>query len=1589
MSDDIIRIKFGVKGGKGFLEGTSGASIKEDLLALAEKIHPKVKVVVDKNDFKRQLTSLQKELQKTLGTISVNVKTNNEIPKTISGKNSSKTAVKEEIVTYQTLRNTLEKLYQTKVKVEKLSVSGNSKTVDGTLLKEKTEELKSSYESQLKVLKEKDGLEKQEIKNIQNLKDELEGVYKKQIAVMSTPKKASEMSLEKLRDKAASLYNTNGFDKIIARSEEAAKLVNDFNAKIVGAYGMKGTITDDEVKSLNIEFIKTQARLREIGVETDTVGNKIKEAFNSRTIQQVSRILLLAMVRALKKVYDNVKAINTAMTELQIVTNATANQMKVASSEIANSARKIGSSIQDLIKSTTVYARLGYNLKDAQTLAEKTTIYARVAGVNVNEATTNITGIIKAFDIGASGLESVLDQMIWIGNNFPISQAEIGEAMNNAASALVANGNTLQQAIGIVTAANATIQNVSKSSTAVRTIAARISGSKAELEDLGEDMGSIVATSALEAKMSAFGVAITDTNGELRSTYEILSDVAKIWDELTSVEQAAIAEMLAGTRQQSAFYSIIQNWSDAESIVKDAGNASGSLMEAQEIRLNSIEGKLEQIKAVWESVSNNLLDSGLVTMFLELIRVIGELLNAITGFGDGAVAKIALIIASVVGLITGIQKIIPIIQTLRLQFKLFSMELGVHASGIKGFLLTIGKSLKQFMAENSPILIIITLISFMTMLEGKAAGFTETIVGFITLIVSAVLLAFKAMDKTIKGFMISNPLGWILAAITAVVAVTKGIIDLIKSYNPSFEELKEAAKESVDAWKEVEEQLENTRQKIADVEKELERLNKIENKSLADENEIKFLKEKLELLKDEEKLQKANARAAQNDAMTKAERALDKLANKNSKKIANVSSNPTAVLGIINEYSNLLSEFEYGMNDHLDSYFDDYYKLKDKYFIATGTAGDVWSSIMSRTKYEGAVNALKDFANAYKNTSEITDDSIKELAEKTPEVKELFGYLQSIGFWNGDYSEEAFINSIKNIRTGLKGLTSIDIVQDIESTTDQFEALNKALSDIGKNGVVSLDNLSYLMEKYPSLLNKYFKRTSDGYKISDDYANKSNYEILESLAIDSLKEYQEILEKTQEEVNNLTLSDDDYETALKNLAIAQDNLNAKQLEWATLLRDAKIEEEIGNRESLKGKLEEQLDVYKELIEIRKDLLKTYKEELDYQKELNKKQQSVADLQTQLTLATLDTSAAGQARVRELEEELQKAQEELDEYTLEKAIDDVTNALDNEYAEYEKFIKQQVEIISEEIKEITKTLTNILSSINNSNNQAHTNEEMYNLYEELESKKKAGMQIDEDTQSFIDNVKNKNFSNADNLYSHAKGKLDDYKKDHPDNPTPKPPEKTDVALKMFKVEGAWGEGISKDKKGDNGEVHYKGVDYKIENGGNRAELYNAAYVENGFGDRNIFYYDGELYGCLDGSVVKLQQRAISYGKNHAEGYAALKKKILEDIPQHHKGGFVGDIVSLKSNEEFAKLLNGELVSTPKQMDNFIKRTLPSLIGYTNSSNSIINNTPLIEISCGNIDKNSLPQLKALTETAAKMIEEKMLSALSRTGYKKRF
>lgn len=196
--------------------------------------------------------------------------------------------------------------------------------------------------------------------------------------------------------------------------------------------------------------------------------------------------------------------------------------------------------------------------------------------------------------------------------------------MLRSASALSAAGNTIDEGIALFTAGQSVIQNAESMGTILKTTTMRIRGAKTELEEAGLDTdGMANSVSKLRDELMALtgGFDIMKDGGQtFKSTYDILKGIAEVWPRLTDISQANVLELLAGKRNGNALAAILTNFDIAEGALESSQNSAGSATRENEVFLDSINGKLEKIRATWESFSNDFLDSQLVKTGLDLFN---------------------------------------------------------------------------------------------------------------------------------------------------------------------------------------------------------------------------------------------------------------------------------------------------------------------------------------------------------------------------------------------------------------------------------------------------------------------------------------------------------------------------------------------------------------------------------------------------------------------------------------------------------------------------------------------------------------------------------------------------------------------------------------------------------------------------------------------------------------------------------------------------------------------------------------------------------------------------------------------------------
>lgn len=764
---------------------------------------------------------------------------------------------------------------------------------------------------------------------------------------------------------------------------------------------------------------------------TDRVGNL---AAKFGIWLSASRVIM-AGVRSIRQMIKASTELDSAMAQMQIVTRASNKEMAEFAESAAKAAQRIGSSIKDFTDSATTFARLGYNTNESSMLAEYTAMLQNVGDIDVKSAQDAVTAIIKAFDIDVSDIESVMDKLVTTGNNFPISVSQIAEGMNNASSALAAAGNTFDQSVALLTAANTTIQDAAKSSTGLRTIAARLRNTKNELDELGESFESDAKYEELVNGLTKANVTLKTATGEFRSTYDIIADIAKVWDNLTSMEQAGLATAISGTRQQAVFYSLVGQFKEASGAMDAMANSSGALTDAYSVYMDTIQAHVNQFKAAFESLSQTAIDKGFVTGFIdfgaEILKVVENVFKLIDALG-GLKAVLISVGAALVAVNFG-----TVINTI---------------SSAISYIVKYGEAISSAASAMS---------AFRS--AGWLFGGTEIGAGF------------KALTATVQGTHLAF-LGAAAAAGVLLLIINK-IVEANKRAHPSLEQLVQDYDEQTKKINELKSAFDQNYDRI----KELNEIKKTDGLDLVQQDELSMLEEENSLLAAQIALEQQSADAAAKAAAEKAKARAQELLSTSNLTTTEVDGRRVSVRttygagGVQNALEDYNSakaandaKAEAEAVDRLVALRKELVETRgplliDKESNAEEIAGiDRLIDMIDMTTDRANVFS-RVFSRFFKSSADINSKNIEKFVE----------YLQSIGYETSglDTSEAAikkFFDAVEE-SSGKAGDALEDTTNKLEKLAQiekNFKSLSSAVDEYEKNGAVSAQTFESLEAVY-------------------------------------------------------------------------------------------------------------------------------------------------------------------------------------------------------------------------------------------------------------------------------------------------------------------------------------------------------------------------------------------------------------------------------------------------------------------------------------------------------------------------------------------
>ena len=460
--------------------------------------------------------------------------------------------------------------------------------------------------------------------------------------------KISNMTLKdaKLIDSSITIQEFKNIQQSAKELQQVLK--NSFNEKL-GTYNLKDL--EKNIKNLKTPLDQVYNNMKKLGAdgisafrqmsaEILTANGNIKES--SRLLESMGKTLgntikwsiasgiVNMFTGSVQKAWGYTQKLDESLNNIRIVTEKSNAEMEKFAKTANRAAKSLGASTTDYTNASLIYYQQGLSDKDVQARTKTTIKAANVTGQSAAEVSEQLTAVWNGYKVVAEEAELYVDKLAAVAASTAADLEELSDGMSKVASAANAMGVDMDQLTAqIATIVSVTRQDASVVGTALKTIYSRMADLKTDgIDEFGISLGEV------SGNLKSVGIEVLDIDGNLRDMGTVIEEVAGKWNTWTRAQQQAVAQSIAGKRQFNNLLALFENWDMYESALSTSQDAEGTLQQQQEIDMDSLEGKLEQLGTAAEKVWDKLINTEGTKILVDIITVLVEgVAELVDGFG--------------------------------------------------------------------------------------------------------------------------------------------------------------------------------------------------------------------------------------------------------------------------------------------------------------------------------------------------------------------------------------------------------------------------------------------------------------------------------------------------------------------------------------------------------------------------------------------------------------------------------------------------------------------------------------------------------------------------------------------------------------------------------------------------------------------------------------------------------------------------------------------------------------------------------------------------------------------------------------------
>jgi hypothetical protein len=194
-------------------------------------------------------------------------------------------------------------------------------------------------------------------------------------------------------------------------------------------------------------------------------------------------------------------------------------------------------------------------------------------------------------------------------NNFAVSSGQLANSLGIVSSTASAMGNSMEETLGMLTSITEQTRNSSKAARGLNSIFNNLAQVLDDASSNGKKITEI---------FDSLNISMYDNEGQLLSSYKLLGKLADKWNTLDTNTKNYIASTIAGTNQLNNFLALMNNFEHAVEATETAINSAGSASKENEKYMESLEAKVQKLRASFQELSSDIVDSELVKGILNI-----------------------------------------------------------------------------------------------------------------------------------------------------------------------------------------------------------------------------------------------------------------------------------------------------------------------------------------------------------------------------------------------------------------------------------------------------------------------------------------------------------------------------------------------------------------------------------------------------------------------------------------------------------------------------------------------------------------------------------------------------------------------------------------------------------------------------------------------------------------------------------------------------------------------------------------------------------------------------------------------------------